>query len=182
MQQRLARAAFRTKVPVPPSPSYSSIQECHRILGATSTQNPHMPQGAGASGCAESSKPEQENLLRPIPTPQTQVLYDAFRQLEDDVTSEQYLQRQDNSESLSLLQPPIPEPQSPSCASTTHSLAHSLDREPFSDDKPREPKQNAHRQRPIGGAKRARASFMRRIGGVCEDCRRRRLQVGLLIL
>ena len=151
-------------------------------MSATPTQNPHMSQGAGASGWVESSKPEQEDLLRPIPTPKTQDLYDAFRQLEDDVTPKQYLQRQDNIESLSLLQPPIPEPQSPPCASTTHSLTHALDREPLSDDKPREPKQNAHRRRPLGGARQARISFMQRTGGACEDCRHRSLQVRLLIL
>lgn len=118
------------------------------------------------------------HLRLAVPTHKTQDLYNKMRKEEEKPTL-QGLREQDTSPGF--LGPPSPSQatttsRSPSCASTTRSVAGAMNGMGVGGDPSRIKKTRATRRGPLTEAGRLRAALMRELGA-CTDCRARRVKV-----
>jgi len=144
-----------------------------------------MPRGSKRKFCVDEEpvgtmarQPSNRKapIQPPIPTPETQELYNKLRQEEERLTPESLSQMQNGPSNL--LQPPSPSQAtasspSPSCASTTYSIGHAMDNMRVGDHL-RVRKQGRHG--PLSEPKKRRAALMRKLGA-CPECRGRKVSV-----
>ncbi|KAL2259847.1 hypothetical protein VTK26DRAFT_6328 [Humicola hyalothermophila] len=114
---------------------------------------------------------------RPIPTPETQELYNKMRREEEKRSFEERLPR-DNDQSgflgaPSLSQGTITSP-SPSHVSGTRSVTEAMNDMDVSSDQPRRRRKRARRCGPLPEVKKLKAALVRKIGA-CAACRERRV-------
>lgn len=127
-------------------------------------------------------------VQRPVPTPETQDLYNKMRQEEEKQEEKQEEEKQLTQESLShmqnghngFLQPHSPSQATasspaPSYASTTYSISQAMDGMGV-DDQPRLKRPKPGRRGPLPEAKKLRAFLIRKLGA-CDDCQRRKVGV-----
>ncbi|KAL2020470.1 hypothetical protein VTK56DRAFT_8355 [Thermocarpiscus australiensis] len=113
---------------------------------------------------------------RPVPTPETQELYNKWRQ-EDEKPSLERIEQQGESDGfLCPLSPSqaTARSRSPSCASTTHSVTHAMNAIGVSGDQLQTSRARSGRHGPLPQAKRLKAALIRKLGA-CDDCRGRRV-------
>jgi hypothetical protein len=151
----------RSLVTMPPRPS-------HPKRNFTSYQ-----EGSGMVPGQTMNRPI--SLQRPIPTPETQELYNKMRQREE----WDLLHAQD--EQGDFLQPPSPSQattmsRSPSCASTTHSVTRGVHDIEIDGDHSRPKKLRAGRHGPLSDSAKYRAALMRKLRA-CGSCRERKVKV-----
>ncbi|GAB1312388.1 hypothetical protein MFIFM68171_02598 [Madurella fahalii] len=129
---------------------------------------------SGTMPAQSSNRPLSSHRPRPIPTPETQELYNKMRQQE-----EWDLLRRQNEQS-GFLQPVSPSQattasRSPSCASTTQSVTQAMNDMGVDGDQPRPKKARAVRHGPLPDAAKLRAALMRKLHA-CESCRGRKVK------
>jgi hypothetical protein len=115
----------------------------------------------------------------PIPTEETQELYNKWRQVEDRLVTPQALDQLPSGHSTSFLEPPSPSlatsmTRSHSYASTTHSITHAI-QDMGVGDQP-QLKRRPGRNGPLAEAKKRKAALVRKLGA-CPNCRERKVQV-----
>ncbi|KAL2180681.1 uncharacterized protein P884DRAFT_311398 [Thermothelomyces heterothallicus CBS 202.75] len=108
-----------------------------------------------------------------MPTPETQDLYNRWREMEDQLTAESLSQIPNDH--AAFLYPPSPsQATTHSQTSTAYSIAQSMDdtdaRDPSRPDKPKR-----GRQGPLTGPKKLKTNLMRKLKA-CKECRERRVE------
>ncbi|KAK3298127.1 uncharacterized protein B0H64DRAFT_65540 [Chaetomium fimeti] len=127
-------------------------------------------------GSSNPMAPESGAASRPpvVPTPETQDLYNKWRQAYEETLNEESLRNVQNLHGAHLQLPSSSQTttsRSPSNASTTYSVSQAMDGMNVG-DLPQ--KQKPGRRGPLTGVQQLRANLMRKLGA-CADCRARRV-------
>jgi hypothetical protein len=127
---------------------------------------------------APQASNQRAALLRPIPTPETQELYNKMRREEEKLTEESLEQVQEGPPShlqLPLSSQVTVSSPSLSHASTTHSISQAMNDMGVAGDPPGPRGQRPGRHGPLSEKKKARTHLMRKLGA-CNECRERRVK------
>jgi len=129
-----------------------------------------------------SSREAVQYRLHPVPTPETQDLYNKFREEEErqpTLTSESLQQIQPGT--TGFLQPPSPSQPSvsspsPSHHSATHSISRDMGGMGLDEQTRARPNRRPGRNGPLSELKKRKTALMRKLGA-CDECRERRVGV-----